>query len=159
MKLYCVRHGEAESSEINSRRPLTQEGQKGITKLADYLAALGLHISSIMHSNKLRAIQTASIIAEKIGVDNVTECPTLLDENAKTEAVVALINASKEDIMLVGHLPFMYKLVDALIIGNEDYYPIVNFVPGTVVCLDFDENQWMINWIINPKIIPDLGKR
>ena len=54
--------------------------------------------------------------------------------------------------MLVGHLPFMGKLVAGLVAGDE-HKPVAAFVPGTVVCLERNEaNHWTIVWMVRPAL-------
>jgi phosphohistidine phosphatase len=55
--------------------------------------------------------------------------------------------------MVVGHLPFMAKMVSYLVTGNEDSN-IVAFKPGSVVCLQQDaEEHWQIQWMLRPDIL------
>ena len=154
MKLYCVRHGEAESADINPQRPLSANGRLEINKIAQHLASnRQIKIDHVIHSEKLRAVQTAEILAKALGIQNLTKGTTILDESAEVMPLVDMIKSWHDDTMLVGHLPFMYKLINVLTLNNEDYYPIINFVPGTIVCLENVEEHWMVNWIINPVII------
>jgi len=49
-----------------------------------------------------------------------------------------------------GHLPFMSKLVSALVAGDEEA-PMVAFQPGSMVCVERDsEGRWQIVWMIRP---------
>jgi phosphohistidine phosphatase len=58
------------------------------------------------------------------------------------------------DVMLVGHLPFMGKLVARLVAGDERR-PVAAFVPGTVVCLEQAEaGDWVIAWMLRPELVP-----
>jgi phosphohistidine phosphatase len=62
------------------------------------------------------------------------------------------IDAS-EDIMLVGHLPFMEKLASFLITGYDDR-PVVRFQNSGIVCLakDASADHWTIQWTLFPRI-------
>ncbi len=156
MHLYCVRHGEANSADVDPQRGLTDKGKSDVTKVAQFLKQRDLHLSHILHSPKLRAVQTAQLFAEHLGITQVDECDSILDEDADLEAILGVINTLHENTMIVGHLPFMAKLISALVINNEDYFPIVNYPPGAVVCLDHYENgRWIVNWILRPNIVPD----
>ena len=54
--------------------------------------------------------------------------------------------------MLVGHMPFMGKLVSRLVSGNDSGH-LVRFTPGTVVCLEKNETSgWAIAWMICPEL-------
>ena len=52
------------------------------------------------------------------------------------------------DTMLVGHLPHMSRLASLLLLwdaGRE----IINFSPGTIVCLE-KSSGWRVKWMISP---------
>ena len=156
MKLYCVRHGEAFSSAEDSKRTLTIPGSQDVEKIARYLKLQGVGISQLMHSPRLRAKQTAQIFAEQLAIEKVTECESILNEEADVTHMLTMIQSWGEDTMLVGHLPFMYKLVSALAMGDANYYPIVNYPPATVVCLEyFEQQRWVIDWLLNPGIVSE----
>jgi phosphohistidine phosphatase len=56
-----------------------------------------------------------------------------------------------DNIMLVGHLPFMERLTSFLITGSIDK-PVLKFQNGGIVCMDRDpDNQyWFIKWALMP---------
>lgn len=156
MKLYCVRHAEAESSPEDKQRRLSEKGVEDVTKIACFLQRYDTHVNDLMHSDKLRAIQTAEILAAHLKVDQITERGLLLDAQAPIDVAVEEIKLLTDNTMLVGHLPFMHKLVSALVVHNENYFPIVKFPPATVVCLESVEDQrWVISWVLQPQLIVD----
>ena len=155
MKLYCVRHGEAESSDINPERPLTEKGREDVEHVARFMGESGLHLDCILHSPKKRTVETATIFSQYLEAEQVIQCEPLLDEQCDIAPLVDQIATWSQDTMLVGHLPFMYQLVSALVIGRPDYYPIVNYPPGTVICLDrYQHERWIISWLLNPGLVP-----
>jgi len=154
MKLYCVRHGEAETAEVNPDRPLTEQGQQEVKRVAQYLKGQDVSIAHVLHSTKLRAKQTAEIFAEVLMPEQLTECESILDEDANVNQLMEVIPSWTNNTLVVGHLPFMSKLVSGLVIGDPDIYPIVTYLPATVVCLDhFDQERWIIHWILHPQVI------
>lgn len=154
MKIYCVRHGEAEESDVDSQRPLTENGVTDIENVARFMGEAGLHIDHMLHSPKVRAVQTAEIFAKYLQADQVNECDTLLDEHNDVSPIVDMIPAWHGDTMLVGHLPYMYKLISALVLEQADFYPIVNYPPGTVICLDrYNTERWIISWLLSPQLV------
>lgn len=156
MKLYCVRHGTAENPEVDMERPLTEQGRQDVEKVAMTMGARGLHVDHLMHSPKLRAIQTAEIVARSLQAEHVSQCEQLLDEMNDVEPLVEMIDAWHEDTMLVGHLPFMHKLINALVLDDQHHEPIINYPPGTVVCLDrYNHDRWIISWLLSPDIVPE----
>ena len=60
---------------------------------------------------------------------------------------------SKENLMLVRHLPFMARLTSYLITESVDT-PVFKFQNGGILCLDMDsdEESWVIKWTLMPKI-------
>ena len=67
MKVYLVRHGEAESKEKNPERPLSSNGAQEVSELARYLKQTHkISVSQVWHSSKLRAKQTAELIVREL---------------------------------------------------------------------------------------------
>lgn len=73
MKLYLVQHGEAEAADVDPERPLTAAGREAVSRLAGLLGARRIRVDRILHSGKLRASQTATILAESIGPGSALE--------------------------------------------------------------------------------------
>jgi phosphohistidine phosphatase len=66
---------------------------------------------------------------------------------------VAQIERYNTPTMIVGHLPFMAKLVSRLLIDN-DTVVLVEYHPGSVVCLSKnDDKQWTIQWMLRPELL------
>lgn len=155
MKLYCIRHGHAEQlPNKNGERPLTRQGIKEINRVAAYLAHQDIRAVHVMHSGKLRAQQSAIILAKAMLKDQLVKVCELLRLNHQTAPLIDRIQEWHDDTLLVGHMPFMSQLVSALILGN-DYPDILCFQPATVVCLERFENRWILNWILCPDLVPN----
>jgi len=63
-------------------------------------------------------------------------------------------NLSVEDnVMRVGHLPFMQRLTSYLIIGSTEP-AVFKFQNSGIVCLDRqqDSQKWIIKWTLMPNI-------
>jgi phosphohistidine phosphatase len=57
------------------------------------------------------------------------------------------------DTLVVGHLPFMARLVSHLLIENENK-PVTAYEPGSIVCLESADNaHWQIDWMIRPALL------
>ena len=153
MKLYCVRHGEACRPDQDPHCPLTDLGRREASDISRYLAQCGVKIPRIIHSGKPRAQQTATIFANALCVNNITALPAILDCEADVEDLLALLPTWADDTMLVGHLPFMPRLVNALILGHADPIPLIHFPPATVVCLEQQYGRWVVRWILNPELV------
>ena len=150
-RVYLVQHGEAKRKEEDPQRPLTEKGRKDTEKIAEFLSKTGVKIDRIVHSGKLRAKQTAEIIASKLGVNNIEEDPSL-EPLADPEIWAKKLEEIEENIMLVGHLPHLSLLASILLTGNKDIQP-VKFTYSGVVCLEKIENAWKIVWMMIPELL------
>jgi phosphohistidine phosphatase len=110
-------------------------------------------IRQINHSGKTRARQTAKLLAEAIqppeGVSDVPDLAPLDDPSVW----VSYLAETTRDLMLVGHLPHLSKLV-ALLICRDETKKLVDFQMGGVVCLGRDEDGgWSLRWMVTPEIV------
>jgi phosphohistidine phosphatase len=152
MALYLVQHGKSLPKEQDSEQGLAAEGVTDVERIADVARQYGVGIGVIQHSGKKRAQQTAEIFAaalhpergvhERRGIDPLDDV-TLIAEGLH----------SGDDLMLVGHLPFMERLTSYLLTGSAETL-IFKFQNGGVVCLDQepDRHRWFIKWSLMPKI-------
>jgi phosphohistidine phosphatase len=154
MRLYLVRHGLAHSKDVDTARSLTEQGRKDVEKVSAFLRKQGLHVSVVWHSGKARAEQTAKIIASAIITDRGVSQHDGLAPNDPVAVIKQEILQSENDLMIVGHLPFLSKLASELISGNA-LAETVAFEAGGVVCLEqSQDNTWMVRWIITPELLP-----
>ncbi|MBM3581113.1 MAG: phosphohistidine phosphatase SixA, partial [Alphaproteobacteria bacterium] len=63
MRVYLARHGDAVEALENPRRPLSAKGRAEVERMASFLARGGVRPRRIIHSQKLRAGETAAILA------------------------------------------------------------------------------------------------
>lgn len=156
MRLYVVQHGDAVPERLDPERPLSAAGRRDVEAVARLLARVGVRVARVAQSGKLRAQQTAELLATALAPGTVPEAMEGLNPNDPIEPMVRRIGESTSDVMLVGHLPFMAKLVAHLVAGDERR-PVAAFVPGTVVCLQQDEaGGWAIAWMASPELAPRL---
>jgi phosphohistidine phosphatase len=152
MKLYLVQHGEAVPDEADPARPLTSKGRLDVLKVASVIKTAGILSVPIRHSGKTRAKQTAEIIASAIGSETLMVAGKNLNPNDDIRPASQDISAMSEDLMIVGHLPFLGKLASFLLTGSENA-GLVAFRMGGAVCLVRDEKKWQIAWAIVPELI------
>jgi phosphohistidine phosphatase len=75
-----------------------------------------------------------------------------LNPNDDIRSWAERISKENEDLMLVGHLPFLEKLTSSLLCGNENA-KLVLFRYGAIVCLDQKEDKrWAVRWILTPEM-------
>ena len=98
--LWLLRHAEATDGAPDGDRPLTDRGVRQAEAAGLALARLGTHIELCLSSPKLRALQTARLACEHLGVE-VTVEPALAGEPFDVHE----LSAGVEDVLLVGHDP------------------------------------------------------
>ena len=98
--LWLLRHADAASGSPDSERPLTERGVRQAQAAGRALDRLGLRIDVCLTSPKARALETARIATERLGVQVRTD-PRLAGE--PVDAVE--LTAGLGDVLLVGHDP------------------------------------------------------
>ena len=98
--LWLLRHAEAADGVPDDERPLTERGIRQAGTAGRALARLGAQIDACLTSPKLRAIQTAELACEPLGVA-VTIEPALSGEPFDVDDLTAGLG----DVLLVGHDP------------------------------------------------------
>ena len=155
MKLYLVQHGEALAKEADPERPLTPQGEHDLQHIAALLGRLGVLVGRVVHSGKLRARQSAEILA---GVVTPGREPQAIPGIEPLDPVKPFARQVKEwcdDAVVVGHLPFLARLV-AKLVGADPEYPPVAYRPGTLVCLERDtDGVWQVAWMVRPELLQD----
>jgi len=152
MALFLVQHGKSLPKDVDPDQGLSQEGISEVERIADVAKGYAVKVSRIEHSEKTRARQTADIMASALkpekGVHERSGLKPLDDVVAFSETI-----DSSEDLMLVGHLPFMGRLTSYLITASVDT-PVFKFQNGGILCLDKDSDigPWVIKWALMPKI-------
>ncbi|MGB9700646.1 MAG: phosphohistidine phosphatase SixA [Thermodesulfobacteriota bacterium] len=153
MKLYLIQHGEATPEQVDPLRPLTAQGREDVLQIASFLKDARVRPTLIYHSEKLRAKQTAEIIASAMALNElIRERKGLLPQDV-IDDIAQEISRSAKDLMIVGHLPFLSKLATFLLVGKEEGN-LIAFQPGGVVCLKRAEDQrWQVAWMVVPEIL------
>ena len=156
MRLYLVQHGDAVPERLDPERPLSAAGRREVEAVGRLLAGAGARAAHVVHSGKLRAQQTAELLATAVAPGTVPQVMAGLSPNDSIEPTVRTIAGWTSDVMLIGHLPFIGKIVARLVAGDE-HKSVAAFVPGTVVCLERDEaNHWTIVWMVRPALAARL---
>ena len=127
MNLYILRHGIAE--ELGSRknlkdadRALTAEGEQKLRKIARAMVKLELSFDLVLSSPLPRAQQTAAIVAEHLELSKAVELSDTLAPSGSTRKLIELLHhlqPSADQILLVGHEPYLSELISLLIFGEK----------------------------------------
>jgi phosphohistidine phosphatase len=155
MTLYLVQHGKALPKESDPERSLTEDGKAETEKTALKAKKLGLQVSEIVHSGKERARQTAEILARHLTPGRAPTASAGLDPKDDASPIARTLG-DKDGLMLVGHLPFLDKLVSCLILG-EPSTRLIRFTNSGIVCLESGEGEpghevWLCKWVMTPEI-------
>lgn len=159
MNLYLLRHGLAvEPGEHNftkdSERPLTTKGKDKLAKITDAMRKLDLCFEVILCSPYVRARQTAEIVADASDARRRIEITEALTPSGNAKKLIEIINnLVSQEILLVGHEPFMSELISLLIAGTTNV-PIVMKKAG--LCKLSAESLHhgkcaTLEWLVTPK--------
>jgi phosphohistidine phosphatase len=118
MQLYLLRHADAGDPEAwqgpDAARPLSDKGRRQSKRLGEHLAAIGFGADAFITSPKLRAAQTAEIVAEPlkaaVSIDDRLAGPL------GVESVDAILEKAGDPAraVLVGHDPDFSELLTVL---------------------------------------------
>lgn len=152
MKLYLAQHGEACAKEVDPSRPLSEQGLADINQLATFLKQANIQVGRVIHSGKRRAMQTAECLAKSIAPGTELETSNNINPNDDPKSINWKSECGGSDTLIVGHLPFMAKLVSFLLFNDENQL-IIRFHPGSIICLEhYNDAHWQINWMIRPEL-------
>ncbi len=153
MRYYFVRHGIAEDLATSDfDRELTSRGRRRVAKSAQVMARLNLQPARIYSSPRIRARQTAEIVAKAL------ERPVTLADGVNFGFDLADINSLTEDmhaddgVMFVGHNPDMSLVVHSLTSAD------VSMKKGGLARVDVvgKARQGELVWLIAPKVFDEL---
>ncbi len=148
MYLYLVRHGNA--SDFVHKNPLSEKGIAEIKSIASLISHKNIKVKAIYHSSKLRAEQTAKLLSKTINSElGIVKKDGLLPLD-DISYICNFISKNNDDIMFVGHLPYMNKLASSLtgLVENDNN---IQFSTGTIICLKKNMSLWDVQWVVRPK--------
>lgn len=153
MYLYLVQHAEALSKEEDGSRSLSEKGIADIRKVAAYAAGLKIQVDTICHSGKMRALQTAQVLADYLKFRKDLYHADGLSPMDDPKIWFNRISQMNENIMLVGHLPHLSRLASLILSGDAEKN-LIDFKMGGIVCLKRSEDgRWAQEWIVTPEMI------
>ena len=151
MALFLVQHGKSLPKEEDPERGLSRQGIEETQAVAEMAAEQNIQISRIIHSGKKRALQTAEIFTKVLEPEAGIAKGSGLAPMDDVTTFISTVN-SEENTMVVGHLPFMERLVSYLVAGSSETQ-VVKFQNSGIVCLDseIDTNSFFIRWTLFPR--------
>lgn len=134
MQVVLVHHGEAVGPDVDPQRPLTTRGVARVEELAAAVAAQGIKPVAIWHSGKLRARQTAEAFWRQCNPLAEFRAVRGLQPADSVEWIRNVLLGEQRDVLVVGHMPQMPALLQALVAASPDGPP--SFPPHGVVVLE-----------------------
>lgn len=155
MRLYLVQHGEAMSKADDPERPLTEQGREDVVRVGSFARSAGIKVHQIRHSGIGRAEETATILATHLRPDDGVVALMGLAPKDDVVRVAELLKRETRSLMLVGHRPFMDRLV-GLLVADDPERAVVRFEKGGIVCLEKEPPTWTwtILWVVTPELVP-----
>ncbi len=162
MNLYLLRHAEAEPGDSDADRRLTRKGEKQTEQLAKFLRKheVELDIREIWHSPLVRAVQTAEIFKNEVGLEApLLEAPGLRPEDDPRPMGLRLA-CSRKSVLVVGHNPHFELLASCLLSGATSPV-LIDFKKSGLLHLERAEEpgkarplgHWILSWYIIPRLL------
>jgi len=151
LNLYILQHGEAVPKEIDPERPLSERGNRDIRILALHMQNMDVQLGNVFHSGKLRAEQSARLIAESLSPEIQPVKTEGLNPNDDPTVITGDIEQMNENILIASHMPFVSRLCSTLLTGTTE----AEFAsePGTLFCLEKAEDKWRLAYMLRPDFL------
>ncbi len=157
IELYLLRHAHAGNpadwTADDALRPLSQKGRRQAERLGQFLADRAFAPDAIVSSPRLRARQTAELVADALGmgvsIDERLAGPLDLD------VLAALLDSSGGDsAVLVGHDPDFSEVIAALC--GASYLPLRKGAMARIdVSLPIQHGTGILRWLLPPDLLAD----
>ena len=138
MNLYVLRHGLAR--ERNGReyanddeRPLTAKGMRRMRRQVKGMNAIGLSMDVIVTSPLVRAAQTAEIVHRGLRKPSRLVTSDALRPSGHPATLLEELAAeysSEDDVMVVGHEPYLNGLIAVVVTGQ--HVPVIRVKKGSL---------------------------
>ncbi|HEV2319670.1 MAG TPA: phosphohistidine phosphatase SixA [Verrucomicrobiae bacterium] len=167
MNIFLLRHGIAvergsKGIENDSERPLTGKGRRQLRTSATAMKRMNLRLDLILSSPYVRARQTAEIIAEELKLKKRLKLSdTLKSENDAQSAIREImgLKPTPENVLLVGHEPYLSHLISRLVSGNGDL--AMDFKKGGLCKLEMEKPGGVASaqlvWLLTPKLMKEMA--
>jgi len=152
MRLYLVQHANAVSKDTHPLRPLSEQGMNDAITMAAFLRQANVPVSQVVHSGKLRAEETATVLAKAVWPGETAEAMDGIAPNDRTDHLLNSALTAGGDLMVVGHMPFMGRMAARCLTGSEDGASVA-FEPGAVLCLERNGEAWGLDWFAKPSLL------
>lgn len=152
MALYLVQHGKSLPKAEDPEKGISAEGKMETERIAEVAGGYRVPVSRILHSGKKRTRETAEIFSRRLSPPGGSESCDGMHPLDDVRAFAGRLRLA-DDIMIVGHLPFLERLIGLLVCGNPDQ-TVFKLQNSGIVCLDrvAEVNHPVIRWALMPLI-------
>jgi phosphohistidine phosphatase len=158
MMLYVMQHAQALPDDMDPERPLSPEGRAAIERVAARAAQLALPVEHIYHSGKLRARQTAEVLAEALRLEHAMEKLEGLGPKDRAEPLARWLRVETQKqaaggIVLVSHLPLLDRLASLLVAGDEEMgVVVIQYAALLALAPKGDGKRFAVQWLLTPEM-------
>jgi phosphohistidine phosphatase len=168
MNLFILRHGIAVEPgtpgfDSDADRPLTAKGRRRVRQIAGAMREMELSFDLIFSSPFPRALQTAEIVAAVFKRQKKLTCTNELTPGGSAKSLVGEINKIKpppENVLLVGHEPYLSRFIGLLAAGNTDME--IDFKKGGLCKLEIESLRHgrcaTLAWLLTPRQMKLMAK-
>jgi len=165
MNVYLMRHGIAQAKgnpkiPSDDERELTKKGAKKARRAAKGLRTLKIPFDRIITSPLPRARETAEIVAKVFDMEEQVEDAAELKPQASVESLAARLIEYRDcqELLLVGHQPFLGKAASLLLCRNES--ADIDLKKGGICCIELNEldmkKPGVLRWMLTPRQLRKL---
>jgi phosphohistidine phosphatase len=157
LELYLLRHAHAGNASEwdgpDSERPLSAKGRRQAEQLGQFLADRAFAPDAVLTSPKLRARQTAQLVADALGIGVISD--DRLAGTLDIDVVSALLDSvGGTSVMLVGHDPDFTDL--AMVITGAAYLPLRKGCLARIdTSLPIQPGGGILRWLLPPDLVAD----
>ena len=138
MKLYILRHGDAEPvASSDAKRQLTDFGREQVSAMAQFFKGKQVTLGKMICSPYTRAQQTAALFREGAGISCDMSLEPGITPNVTLQQAIDTIDSNlKTDLLMVSHQPLVSSLITLLVWGETN--PRVGMDTSSLACLELD---------------------
>jgi phosphohistidine phosphatase len=152
MALYVAQHGKSLPKAQDPEKGLSAEGKMETERIAGVAKGYRVKVSRIVHSGKKRTRETAEILGSLLSPADGLGSRNGMNPMDDVRAFADSLELDK-NMMLVGHLPFLERLIGLLVCGNPDL-TVFKLQNSGILCLDRvpEVKNPVIRWALMPFI-------
>jgi len=165
MLVYLVRHGIAIDRDdpecpAEAERYLTPKGVEKTQKAADGFSEMGVKPTVAMSSPYLRAMQTAEIFCEALGISasKIKKTDALKSESSPKLIIEELSKMKdEEEVVCFGHAPHMDEVIAYATHAAKTFTDLKKAGAACLELHSFSPVDGRLVWLLTPQTLRDLG--